>query len=253
MSTPTKILLYSSAALLIIFTLGGHYRKHYLLPLLPAFSIFLASAVQTAAFPRLQAMWKRGMIALFALSAVVCLGLIIRGKGYASLLWIFLNSIPLSLLLRQEVKNSGWAEGLFSTQLLKALVVLVIIVTCCIAYLPSRQNEWRSSEQLFSESIGKTLQTGDLIVHWQYSSLILPFYVKRPVPRFDEYNKLAAYFHENHDSHTIYAVVPKPELSNFNARFENDVLIIFDNPHRPEKEFVFVKLTALDYEKGVLK
>jgi 4-amino-4-deoxy-L-arabinose transferase-like glycosyltransferase len=245
MSEPTKILLYASAAMLIIFTLGGHYRKHYLLQLLPVFSILIASAVRTAAFPRLQGMWKRGMMALLAVLAVLCLGLIIYGKGYASLLWIFLNMIPLWLLLRQEVKDSGWDDGLFSTQLLKASVGLVIILAGCIAYLPSGQNEWRRSEQSFSESIGKTMQPGDLIVYWQYSSLILPFYVKQPVTRFDEYAKLEAYFQENHDKHTIYAVVPKPEFSNFSVRFENAVQIIMENPHRPEKEFVFVKLTAV--------
>lgn len=253
MSAPTRILIYTSAALLIIFTIGGHYRKHYLLPLLPVFSILIASAIRTAEFPRLHGMWKRGMIVFLAVLAVLCLGLVIYSKGYASLLWIFLNMIPLWLLLRQEVKNSICNKDLFSTQLLKASVVLVIILAGCIAYLPSGQNQWRRSEQSFSESIGKILRPGDLIVHWQYSSLILPFYVKQPVTRFDEYAKLAAYFQENRDKHTIYAVIPKPELSNFNARFENDVLIIFDNPHRPEKEFVFVKLTALVYEKGILK
>jgi hypothetical protein len=153
--------------------------------------------------------------------------------------------IPLWLLLRQEVKNSNWAEGLFSIQLLKVSVVLVIIVTGCIAYLPSGQNQWRRSEQLFSESIGKTLQAGDLIVYWQSGSLILPFYTKRPVTRFHEQAKLAAYFQENRDKHTIYAVVPKREISNFSARFENTGLLIMENPHRPEKEFIFVKLTAV--------
>ena len=244
-AAPTRILLYASGALLIIFTVGGHYRKHYLLPLLPAFSIFLASAVQTTAFPRLQGMWKRGMMALLALIAVLCMGLIIRGKGYTSLLWIFLNLIPLWLLLRQELKDSSWAEGLFSTQLLKVSVVLVIMVTGCIAYFPSSQNQWRGSEQSFAESIGKTLQAGDLIVQWQSGSLILPFYTKRPVTRFHEQAKLAAYFQENRDKHTIYAVVPKPEISNFSARFENTGLLIMENPHRPEKEFIFVKLTAV--------
>jgi 4-amino-4-deoxy-L-arabinose transferase-like glycosyltransferase len=244
-SAPMKILIYASVAMLIIFTIGGHYRKQYLMQVLPAFAIFLASAVHTAAFPSFHGIWKRGMIALFALLTVICLGLIIYGKGYISMVWILLMVIPLLILLRRELIESFWAKDLFSTQLLKASVLMVIVVTVSIAYFPSSLNRSRVAMQSFAESIGKSLQPGDMIILWKTGSSIIPFFVNRPVTRFDEHAKLTAYFMENQDTHMIYAVVPKQDLSNFSAHFKNDVLIIFDNPHRLEKEIVFVKLTGL--------
>ncbi len=244
MTAPTRILIYASAAMLIVFTLGGHYRKQYLLPLLPAFSIFLASAIQTVAFPGLQSMWKWGMMVILAVSGVLCLGLIIYGKGYVSLIWIFLNVIPLCLLLRQELKDSTWAEGLFSTQLLKASVVLVVIVTGIVAYFPSSVNQSRAAMQSFAESIGRTLHAEDLVVQWKSDTVVIPFYAKRPVTRFDKEIKLAAYFQKNNGKHMMYAVIPKSELPSFNAHFENSVLITVENQHNPEKASVFARLTA---------
>jgi hypothetical protein len=245
MSAPTRILLYTSATMLIIFTLGGHYRKHYLLQVFPAFSIFLASAVRTVALPRLQGMWKRNIMVFLDLFAVICLGLIVYNKGYLSLLWIFLMSIPLGFLLCQELKDSSWADGLFSTQLLKTSVVLIILVTSYVAYDPFSHRPWRAAKQSFAESIGKTLHAGDLIVQWQISPVVIPFYVKRPVTRFDEQTKLAAYFQENQGKHMMYAVVPKSELPSFSAYFENNVLITVENKSDPQEGLVFAKLIAL--------
>lgn len=244
-SPPMSMLLHASTIFLVLFTLGGHYRKHYLLPLLPTFSILLACAIQAAAFPQLQGIRKRCVMALLALSAILCLGLMIWGKGYPSLLWIFLNSIPLCLLLRQELQDSSWDRTLFSTQLMKTSVILVILVTGCIAYFPSSQNQWRRSEQSFAESIGSILQPLDVVVNWKSDSFMIPFYAKRPVTRFNEESRLATYFLENQGTHRVYAILPKLELPGFSIHFENVVLSAAENRRHPEKELVFVKLVAL--------
>ncbi len=244
MSAPTRMLLYVGATLLIIFTLGGHYRKHYLHPALPVFSLLLASALQTVAMPRLQGVWKRGIMIFLILSTVSGLGLIMYNKGYSTLLWISLISIPTCLLLRQELKDSNWAEGLFSTQFLKVSVLLVVTVTSFIAYQPFA-NSYRASMQTFAQSIGKTLQAGDQIIQWQIDSAIIVFYAGRPVTRLDEPAKLADYFQENKGKNTLYVVLPETELPDLDACFENDVLIKLKNKHDPPNELVFVKLTAL--------
>jgi 4-amino-4-deoxy-L-arabinose transferase-like glycosyltransferase len=244
-SAPMSMLLYASTTFLVLFTLGGHYRKHYLLPLLPMFSIVLASAIQAAAFPELQGIRKRAVMVLLALCAILCLGLMAWGKGYLSLLWIFLNSIPLWLLLRQELQDSSWDRTLFSSQMMKTSVILVILVTGCIAYFPSSQNQWRRSEQSFAESIGSILQAGDLVVHCKCNSFLIPFYAKRPITHFKEEGRLADYFQENQGTHRVYAILPKLELASFSSRFENVVLSAAESRRHPDKELVFVKLVAL--------
>lgn len=248
MSAPTRILLYASATILIIFTLGGHYRNNYLLQVLPAFSIFLASAIQTVAFPRLKGAWKLNITALLLLCAVLCLYFIIRNKGYSFIFLIFFISLPLWLLFRQELKDTSWADDLFSTQLLKTSPVLVIIVTCCVIYLVlpySNHSQWQASRQSFAESVGKTLHAGDLIIQWQNTTTAIPFYVKRPAPLFDNEAKLAAYFQENRGKHMIYAVVPKSELPKFDDYFENSVLINVENKSVRQEGFTLLKLTGL--------
>ncbi|GKT07057.1 glycosyltransferase family 39 protein [Desulforhabdus sp. TSK] len=244
-SPPMSMLLYASTTFLVLFTLGGHYRKHYLLPLLPTFSIVLAHGIQAAAFPQLQGNRRRGMMVLVALGTILCLGLITWGKGYPSLLWIFLNSIPLWLLLRRELQDSSWDQTLFSTQLMKTSVVLIILVTTCLTYFPFGQNQWRRSEQSFAESIGTTLQAGDLVVQWKSDSYMIPFYAKRPVPQVEDEGRLATYFQENQGTHRVYAILPKLELASFSSRFENVVLSSAESRRHPEKELVFVKLVAL--------
>jgi len=244
-AAPTRILIDASAVLLLVFTLGGHYREQYLLPLLPASAILLARAVHAARVPPLQGRWKRGAKVLLALLMVLCLGLILRGQGYASLLWLSLNLVPLWLLLRQERGESAWAGHLFSSQLLRISVILTIIVTGCIAYFPSEREQLHRDRQSFAESVGRTLQDGDRICQWRSDPGILPFYVKRRVTRFDEQAGLAAYLQENHGEHRTYAVVSKPELPGFLAGLEGDVVTTGDGRQQRENEWVLVRLTGL--------
>jgi 4-amino-4-deoxy-L-arabinose transferase-like glycosyltransferase len=244
-TAPTKILLYATGVLLIAFTLGGHYRKHYLLPLLPIFAIFLARGLRTAAFPRMVGKWKHVLVALMAIVATLCLGFMVHDRGYAAVVWIGMNLVPLAWLLRQELQDADWDQGLFSTQFMKASVALTIMVTGYVAYYPSTQDRWRRSVQTFAGSIGETLHSGDLIIQWQSDTFILPLYANRQILRFDEAAKLEVYFRENQAGRSVYAVVPKLGLSAFSERFDNRLLLTAENSRHPEKELVFVKLTSI--------
>jgi len=242
---PTRIMLYASVVLLIVFTIGGHYRKHYLLPLLPISALFLANAVHAGAYPRLSDRWKKILLGAFGVLAALCLGMIFRDKAFLSLAWILVISVPLFYLLRQELKPPGWEPDRCSTQLVRASAAVAILTIGYNAFLPKAVTRWRAAEQAFAETIGETLRPADLIIQWKSDSAVLPFYAKRPVLRIDDLDKLTAYYRENRPAHRIYAVLPKIELSGFTAAVENRPLQSVSRLRHPEDDLVFVELSGL--------
>lgn len=242
---PTRIMFYASLALLIVFTVGGHYRKHYLLPLLPISALFLANAVHTGAYPRVNERWKKILLGAFGVLAALCLGMILRDKAFLSLAWILLISVPLFWLLRQELKSPGWEPGRCSTQLVRASAAVAILTIGYNAFLPMAVTRWRAAEQAFAKTIGGTLRSADLIIQWKSDSAVLPFYAKRPVVRIDDPDRLAAYYRENRPAHRIYAVLPRIELSSFTTVVENRPLQSVSRLRHPEDDLVFVELSGL--------
>jgi len=242
---PTRMLLLASAVLLVVFTVGGHYRKHYLLPLLPISAMLLANAVHTGAYPGLKDRWKHLLLGAFAVLAALCLGLILRNRDFAALSWMLLNAIPLFYLLRQELRLPAWESDRSSAQLVMASAAVAILTTGYTAFLPMAITRWRASEQAFAKTIGATLQPSDLIVQWQSNVHLLPFYTKRPVPAFGELDKLAAYYLEHKAAHNLYVVFPRAELPRFSAVFDGKVLQTIKRQRHPEDDLVFMTLSGL--------
>ena len=240
-----RLLLAACVSLLIVFTLGGHYRKHYMLPLLPLLSLLLARAVEAGAHAAVSARLKRGFTIAFAVVAAVCAGLILREKAYASLAWILLNAALVWLLLRHELGQEGWPERPMTSELARASAAVAILTTGILAFLPMAVVRWRRAEQGFAESVGRTLQPDDLIVQWRVDEAILPFYARRPVQEFGDREALEAFYARNHPAHTIYAVLPRAELAGFSRIFDHQVLRTVKRARHPEDDLAFVRLTGL--------
>ncbi len=238
-----RLLIHVGIPFLVAFTLGGHYRKHYVLPLLPLFSLFIAHAVKIAAPAEGTGRWNRWLLALFAATAGVCGWLILRERAYGSLAWLLLNALPIWLLLRAELRGEEWREAPWMSRMAKASAAIAILTTGILAFVPMAVVRWRRAEQSFAESIGERLQGGDLIVQWQCSEPILPFYAKRPVPRFTDEAELGRYVLQNGSGHRIYAVLPNVSLPSFESRFTPRVLSTVKRDRHPEDDLTFVELT----------
>lgn len=240
---PTRLLIYVSLLLLVVFTLGGHYRKHYMLPLLPVGALFLAQAIGCGADQGLGRIGRRVLYGAILVLGVVFLGLILQQQAYLSLVWLLLSALPLVVLVagRQEAADMKP----YAVQLAPVLVAITILTTGYTAFFPSSMDRWRSAEQAFAQQVGRTLQPGDVIVQWKSDSPILPYFAKRPVVRFDDWKPLVAYYSEHAPAQGVFAVIPKRILPEFLATFDGQTLQSVENRRHPEKDLVFVRLTGL--------
>ena len=245
MSDATRILLYASATLLIVFTVGGHYRKQYLIPLLPAVSLVLANTVLAGAYLGLGRLWKRILLALFAVLSAYGLWFIVQDGAYGSLALLLLGAIPVGLLLREELREPAWDPTGFSPQLVRAAAAMVILTTGYLAYLPTHMDRWRRAEQRMAESIGGTLQPRDLLVQWQMNDTFLPYFAKRTVPVFHAMKELESYYRSNSTAHTVYVVLPQTELPQLDATFQYQIVRTAQNPWHSEKDKVFLRLSSI--------
>ncbi len=242
---PTRLLTYVSLLLLVVFTIGGHYRKHYMLPLLPVCSLFLARAMGCGAHEGLKTTGRRILLGVLLSLGLVFVGLVIQQQAYLSLGWLLVSLVPPILLLR-----SGWGaeeDGRtpWAAQLAPVLLAITILTTGYTAFFPSSMDRWRSAEQTFAQQVGRTLQPNDVIVQWKSNSPILPYFAKRPVVRFDAWGPLAAYYLEHAAGRAVFAVIPKRSLPEFLSQFDGTTLQSVENARHPEKDLVFVKLTGL--------
>ncbi len=240
---PTRLLTYVSLLLLMVFTVGGHYRKHYMLPLLPVCALFLARAIGCGADqglgPTAQRILRGGLLGLGA----VILGLAVQQQAHFSLVWLLLSSLPLIALMAMQGDDADMRP--YARQLAPVLMALAILTNGFMTFSPSSMDRWRFAVQGFAQQVGRTLQPGDAIVQWKSNSPILPYFAKRPVVRFDEWKPLAAYYSGHAPGQRVFAVIPKQVLPEFLANFEGQTLQSVENRRHPEKDLVLVRLTGL--------
>lgn len=247
----TRLQLYAGAVLLVVFTLGGHYRKHYLLPLLPLGALCLASAVSHAGgYSALKGWAKRIVMGLIGAVAIGCVVSLILEHGYAALAWMALVAVPLAMLLRAERQDPAWEGDRLATQWMKATVVLILVVTGYIAYFPSSQDRWRRTMEGFAEGVGETLRPDDTLIQWKSTSFILPLYARRPVARFDDPAAFEAWLKTQPADRAVYVVVPTAALPDFATRYTHQVISAIDHPRHPSKSLVLARLTRASAGPG---
>lgn len=242
-SASTKLLLVISVTFLIVFTLGGHYRKHYLLPLFPFSSVLLAQTINKCNQNSLPFGWKRAFTAISALFAFGIVGLMIFQKAYGLLLFLFLSSAILVFLLKNAIPFQLWKKHLFTAQILTAASVTTFLFSAYNACLPTPRQQ--SAEQEIAEHIGHTLTPEDLLVEWDSSLKILPYYIRQGVVSFSDREKLKIYLIENSGSRPTFAVIPASELGWFRQAFKTEVLLTSRYSSRRKTDIVFVKILGV--------
>ncbi len=243
MQPATRLLACVSIALLILFTLGGHYRKHYLLPLLPVYSVFLANSARFLRFQGVDGILKKGLWAVAAVGAAVCAGFMVW-RGEYGVLGLYVGvGLLVARLLKLELAGSFREQPVFIRQLLVMTAALTVLGAGFNAYLPTAL--WQEKEQDFKRSIGKRLSENDRLVCWKTSVNILPYFVRQPVRAFTEEDKLLAYVKETQSSHPVFALMSAGEMPSFNAFFKTRTRQTFINKKKPTKSLAFVEILGL--------
>lgn len=239
----TRLLLSACITLLVIFTLGGHYRKHYLLPLLPVASLFLALAVTRLQGPVLH---KRVRMILYSLGAMAVLGfavLLLVTGGYVAFILLSVVGAALCLLLKSEFNTAEWKPDLFMAHILSLSILTAVSVAGYNALLT--MNPIRVAEESLARKIKQEIQPHDRLVEWKSSTEILSFFTKHNVPFFSEADELVSFLDSQGSAGTIYAVLPVEELPVFKTMFSIRILYKTGPSKRPSKDLAWVEILDL--------
>lgn len=243
-SAITRLLMIVCGTLMIVFTLGGHYRKHYLIPLLPVFALFLARAVYIVPITVLKPCWRKVFIAIGTLAVLGGAGLLIYRGAYLMLLVLPVYTLFLLLLWKKALANTEWDKQRVSTRLPAYAILTTVLLSVCIGFFPMNPN--RVGEQNFSEYVAKTLKPDDLIVTWKCSPANLPYYAHRTVVCYEDIAKLQTYLAENGKDRLAFVVLPASELESFTAVFANDVLQGTRDYRKEDQNFLFIQLHSIN-------
>jgi 4-amino-4-deoxy-L-arabinose transferase-like glycosyltransferase len=247
MQPSTRLLFYVSITMLVSFTIGGHYRKHYILPLLPVFSIFIANNVRSIRFRGFNEKWRKILCAAGAAGVAVCAGLMIWEGAYVMLALLSGTSFLIVRVLKQELAGTFREQTVFAKQLLVMSAALILLGAGYNAYLPTAP--WREAVQEFSKRTGEQLSENDRIVCWKTFVSILPYYARQPIAKLTDQNELISYVTANQSSHAVFAVLPSGELSTFNSLFKTRILLAAVNKRKPAESLIFVEI--LGFQKKV--
>jgi len=241
-SAATRLLLTVGLTMFVAFTLGGHYRKHYLLPLLPICALFIARSVTGFVFPAIQKKGRAVILSLLGVALLGCVGLLVAREAYVTLVLLFLVGGLLFIALRIEKRTGDWKSSPFAAQML----FFSLLTTTCIAgynaMLPF--DRIRIAEETLAVQVQQIIQPNDLLLEWKSSTVVLPYYTKREVFSFRVPENLREFIALNSvSSGSVFVVLPTSEVEEFQKRFDIQVLekTRVDSRH-PKKALTFVRI-----------
>jgi len=235
-----RLILYVSIVTLAVFTVGGHYRPHYMLPLLPLFILLLTAWIgRTVGHPVHQKIW-RILLGAGAVALAVCAGLLLWQQQYATLVFLVGVGAVLALLLKKELREPVWNEHPLSAQLVAAALLTVFLFAGFNA-LPMR-SAVRGQDRDFALSVGQAVNEGDYLAAWSEFPDILPYYARHPVVLIKDVADLKPVFERLADGRNIYLVIPQKDLPMLARLFEFSQLTTKENQRKPERTLAFVKI-----------
>lgn len=240
-TTPvTQMLMTVTVVLLTVFTFGGHYRKHYLLPLLPVFALFLSRAFEFFAPAKIPDRWRKILIISGSFAILGCAGVMVYRHIYSMLLILPVCTLLLFLLLRKLMIQISWRSHPLAAQLLSASVLLTVLMSGYNAFWPAAR--YRAAEQSFSEAISRNLPSEAAIVDWNADLELLPYYAKRMVPSVSDRGQFKCWLIGQQAEKPLFAVLPASELDWLGSEFKIEVLLRAANFRNVSRELVLVKI-----------
>jgi 4-amino-4-deoxy-L-arabinose transferase-like glycosyltransferase len=237
-------LLYVIAVMLTVFTIGGHYRPHYMLPLLPLLILLLAAAIDKVAVEHsiYRKLW-RSLFAAGITALAVCAALLVWQRQYAAVLLLAGAGIALILLVRKELREPVWRARPLSAQLLAAALMSAWLFSGFNA-LPLRNVE-RNRESTFALSVGQAVNAGDLLVAWGEFPDILPYYARHQVVPVNGSDELKNLFVQKNAEQNVYVIVPLKQIPALAGVFEFSVMKTGQNGHKADKALGLVAIQSI--------
>ena len=215
----TRLLLTVSLLYLVVFTFGGQYRKHYLLPLLPVFSVLLAAYLPAIPFGVLNRRARRALAAAGAAAALAAAALMAWAGAYAMLAVYAASGFLLVRLLLREPGGAAEAPAALARLLLPVTSGLVLLGAVYAAYSP--QMLPHVVEQRFLKHLGPELPENARLVCWKTSIDTLPYYYRSPVAKVTNHVDLANLLDAPPQGRPLFVVLSDRELPAFSESFRN--------------------------------
>lgn len=238
-----RLILYVSAVTVAVFTVGGHYRPHYMLPLLPLFILLMAAWIdRTAGHPMNKKVWKVLFgIAFSALAA--CAGFLLWQQQVATSILLLATGTALVFLVRKEAGEPIWREHPVLMQLVVAALLAVLLFAGFNA-LPLR-NTVRGQDRDFALAVGRQVAGNDQLVAWTEFPDILPYYARHAVVLAKDLNELKIRCAMIGEGRNAFVIIPQKELSVLNSSFEVSLLATKENHRKPDRTLVFAKILRI--------
>jgi 4-amino-4-deoxy-L-arabinose transferase-like glycosyltransferase len=237
--TATRMLLVVGATWLVVFTLGGHYRSHYVLPILPLPALALARALllppPLAALPR---KWWMALLGMACAAILACAATLLFQGHIVALVLLSGAGGLLYILVRGGLNADEWKPTPLTRQLVVLLVLSAVAVAGGNALLPLHPR--RAAEQALAARIQQTLGPDDPLIQWNMYKEVLAFYHDQPVATFTKTAELENLVETS--GKPVFAVVHSRELEALAQSFNIEILDSTTSIRKQSKHLSFVKL-----------
>ena len=234
-----RLLLYVVLIFLVVFTLAGHQRSRYTLPLLPLVSLLLAAvATRTTADSISEKVWQV-LFWLEAAALVVFPVLLVIKQQYATGILLIGTSFLLILLLRKELCQPVWRDYPLAAKLFACFLLVPLLFAGFNAYSIRPSRVW---ERDFSLSVSKVLHPADQLVALGNYPPVLAYYARHTVVSAHSLNELIDFYKKKGEGQNFFLLVQQSELAAVKKFFEATPLLSKDGDESPEKKLFLVKI-----------
>jgi 4-amino-4-deoxy-L-arabinose transferase-like glycosyltransferase len=239
-----RLLLYTGAITLIVFTVAGHYRPHYILPLLPFSAllvVFVADRTPDNWFP--ENIWW-GLFWLEAAALAIWPVMLICRQQYVAGLFLAGIDLLLILLLWRELRETCWQTHPFTSKLSACCLLAMLLYA---GYNPSWsfRDNGRAEVRDFAIAAGQMVRADDMMVSIGGVPGIMPFYARHSISRIREPDELRKDFAQKGNGQDYYLFIPQDQLAAAKEVFELSPLLTATGEQLPGKTMVFAKVLQM--------
>lgn len=239
-----RLLLVVGILSLIIFTIAGHYRPHYILPLLPSAALLLAVVAERTPNVRLPEPLWRALFWLGALSLAVWPVMLFGRQDYAAGALLAIADLLLVLLLWKELGEPYWREHAFAAKFLSLSLLVSLFYA---GYNPSWpfRDSGRAEVRDLSVAAGQLVRPGDVMVSLAGVPGVMPYYARHAISRGRDLDELKKAVEQKSAAQDYYLFIPRDKLAATEAAFNLSILLTATGEQVPGKDLVFAKVLGL--------
>ncbi|MDD8042543.1 MAG: glycosyltransferase family 39 protein [Verrucomicrobiota bacterium] len=214
------LMVLSAVTILLLFSFGGQYRKHYILSLLPILAIFLARMLtfQPLADLNCKSQHRIIFVVLIVCGLILCLVLLFIKGLFSAAIILFFGAAFLTWHRKNEFKPFLTEVNPGSHDILWLQMMAILLIIGFDNAFPLKSD--RAEDEKMAEFINDRIRPNDLLVEWESSTPVMPFLTRRNIPRFDQLDLFKAYVLENAENSGVLAILPYSELSRIQQNFE---------------------------------